>query len=190
LIDSARVLIHDQGYSAVGVSEICESAGVNKGSFYHFFSSKHALGMAVIDAFWEQVRLGLETTLAGDDTTLSTKLERYFSGTRRYQSEEKAERGCTPGCLLGNLALELSNQDDAMRKRLKEIFVMQEKLFAPAIQAAMDRGEIEPGDAHELARDLVAYAEGITMLSKLHNNPTLLKKALEGALRLVGEKKA
>jgi TetR/AcrR family transcriptional regulator, transcriptional repressor for nem operon len=32
------------------VAEICQAAGVPKESFYHFFESKEALALAVIDA--------------------------------------------------------------------------------------------------------------------------------------------
>jgi len=47
LIDSAFRLWFKRSY--VGVSEICDEAGVQKGSFYHFFRSKTDLGVAVVD---------------------------------------------------------------------------------------------------------------------------------------------
>ena len=40
ILESARELIHSRSYADVGVAAICEHAGVNKGSFYHFFPSK------------------------------------------------------------------------------------------------------------------------------------------------------
>jgi TetR/AcrR family transcriptional repressor of nem operon len=61
LIDSARDLIYARSYSDVGVQEICDRAGVRKGSFYHFFPSKRDLTLAVLDqfqAFFRQEILG------------------------------------------------------------------------------------------------------------------------------------
>ena len=56
LIESASELWHSRSYADVGVNEICEHAGVRKGSFYHFFASKQDLALAVIDSFWSRAR--------------------------------------------------------------------------------------------------------------------------------------
>ena len=40
LLDTAIELIWEQSYGAVSVDHICERAGAQKGSFYHFFQSK------------------------------------------------------------------------------------------------------------------------------------------------------
>ncbi len=49
ILDAARVLVEQRGYTALGVGEICSTAGVPKGSFYYFFESKQALALTVID---------------------------------------------------------------------------------------------------------------------------------------------
>jgi len=54
LIATAMEIMYIRGYTAVGVHEICTQAGVHKGSFYHFFPSKQALVLAVIDTYGEQ----------------------------------------------------------------------------------------------------------------------------------------
>jgi TetR/AcrR family transcriptional regulator, transcriptional repressor for nem operon len=46
LIDTAIFLFLGKGYGTVGTAEICRVAGVNKGTFYHFFSSKTDLLIA------------------------------------------------------------------------------------------------------------------------------------------------
>ena len=37
LLDAADVLMHERGYEAVGVAELCNAADAKKGSFYFFF---------------------------------------------------------------------------------------------------------------------------------------------------------
>jgi len=49
LLDAARDVIRAQGYSATTVDDICAAAGVSKGSFFHHFESKEAMGVAAID---------------------------------------------------------------------------------------------------------------------------------------------
>ena len=51
ILDSASELIHARSYADVGVSAICEHAGVKKGSFYHFFRSKQELTLTVLDTY-------------------------------------------------------------------------------------------------------------------------------------------
>ena len=54
LLAAADTLFRDRGFSAIGVAEICSVADVNKGSFYHFFESKQALLLEVIEASWDE----------------------------------------------------------------------------------------------------------------------------------------
>ena len=62
LLDTADSLFRDRGFAAVGVAELCSTAKVNKGSFYHYFPSKRALLLEVIDAAWDETGMlvGLE----------------------------------------------------------------------------------------------------------------------------------
>lgn len=51
LLDAARDVIRAKGYAATTVDDICNEAGVTKGSFFHHFASKEQLGVAAIAHF-------------------------------------------------------------------------------------------------------------------------------------------
>src|SRR5436189_3315484 len=53
LLEAARYLFWEKGYAATGMAEILERAQANSGSFYHFFPSKEALLLAVLEAYLE-----------------------------------------------------------------------------------------------------------------------------------------
>src|SRR5580658_2992090 len=49
-------LIWDSSYGSVSVEDICKRAGINKGSFYHFFPSKSDLAVAALEEHWQEKR--------------------------------------------------------------------------------------------------------------------------------------
>ena len=53
LIRTGVAILTEKGFSAVGIDEMVAAAGVAKGSFYHYFESKEAYGLALIDAYAE-----------------------------------------------------------------------------------------------------------------------------------------
>lgn len=54
LLDAALRLIRTKGYSATRVEDICEAAGVTKGSFFHHFDSKEELALAAA-GYWSEI---------------------------------------------------------------------------------------------------------------------------------------
>ena len=174
LLDSAAQLILRRGYAAIGVAEICASADVRKGSFYHFFESKQALTIEVIDEYWSCQRTGWEAILGSESTALQ-RIENLFRAQAEGQRVSKASSGFVDGCLLGNLALELSNQDAVVASRLTAIFDEQIKLLEEVLTEAAEHGDIpatSTGPAK--ARALLAQLEGSVMFAKLANDPSLL----------------
>src|SRR5579863_8352537 len=51
ILDAALHVIRAKGYSATRVEDICEAAGLTKGSFFHHFDSKEELAVAAAD-YW------------------------------------------------------------------------------------------------------------------------------------------
>jgi TetR/AcrR family transcriptional regulator, transcriptional repressor for nem operon len=46
LLDAALSLVRRQGWAATSIDQLCRTAGVTKGAFFHHFVSKEALGVA------------------------------------------------------------------------------------------------------------------------------------------------
>ncbi|NLI44578.1 MAG: TetR/AcrR family transcriptional regulator [Chloroflexi bacterium] len=64
ILETAERLFSQDGYDATSVHEICMTAGVSKGAFYHYFSTKENLFLALMETWLD--RMG--KTLAGSDT--------------------------------------------------------------------------------------------------------------------------
>lgn len=169
ILDAAQSLFELRGYSALGVAEICAAAGVPKGSFYYFFDSKEALALAVVDEHWERQRRGWAAALGGEEEPLR-RLKRLFDETEAEQSAGQQSCGTVSGCMFGNLTLELSNQTEAVRARLQEVFDQQVEMVEAVIFEAQGRGETGPIDSRQAARSVVAQLEGQVLFAKLYNN--------------------
>src|SRR5260370_35322545 len=51
LLDAALSVIRAKGYSATTVDDLCQTAGVTKGAFFHHFKSKEDLAISATDHF-------------------------------------------------------------------------------------------------------------------------------------------
>ncbi|MFE1882886.1 TetR/AcrR family transcriptional regulator [Streptomyces diastatochromogenes] len=189
ILGAAWSLLEARGYSALGVAEICKAAGVPKGSFYYFFESKEALALAVIDEHWAGQKRAWSAALDGDAEPLH-RLRRLFEETEAAQRAGQQSCGTVSGCLFGNLALEMSNQTEAIRARLQEIFDAQVEMVDSVIAEALERREVDVADPREAARAVVAQLEGQVLFAKLYNSPHRLGALWANCLALLGAREA
>ncbi|WP_458246655.1 TetR/AcrR family transcriptional regulator [Streptomyces sp. MAI_2237] len=185
ILEAARSLIEGRGYSAPGVAEICKAAGVPKGSFYYFFESKEALALAVVDEHWTSQKRDWTRALSGEAEPLR-RLRRLFEETEAGQRAVQQGCGTVSGCLFGNLTLELSNQTEAVRERLQEIFEAQTDMVEAVIAEARERGDVTTADPRGAARAVVAQLEGQVMFAKLYNDTGRLSPLWDNCRALLG----
>lgn len=170
LVAAATELFAERAYNSVGVAEIATRAGVQKGSFYHFFSSKEALALSVVDAHWEWQRGEWEWILGGPGTALE-RLSGLFEAAAQQQAAAVRGTGSVIGCLFGNLALEVSSVNALLQQRLQEILEEQVDMIAQHLTTAVAVGEIDVPDIAATARSIVAQLEGLMLFAKLFNDP-------------------
>ena len=163
LIRVGKTIVAQQGFKAASLNEILTTAGVPKGSFYYYFSSKEDFGLAIVDDFAREYRERLESILEDSQSSPLTRLHNYFD----WKIEEMAAQRCTDGCLIGNLAQELSAQNEIFRDRLSRIFTEWETYFARCLQAADAAGEIECDRCDDLAKFILSSWEGAILQAKV-----------------------
>ncbi|MDQ0585357.1 TetR/AcrR family transcriptional regulator [Streptomyces rishiriensis] len=185
ILHAAQSLMELRGYSALGVAEICKTAGVPKGSFYYFFESKEALALTVLDEQWAAQRRDWERALRGDQEPM-LRLRQLFEDTAAAQRAGQATCGTVSGCMFGNLTLELSNQTEPIRQRLQEIFDAQVGMVEDVISAAVERGDVTVTDVRDAARSVVAQLEGQVLFAKLYNDTAPLDALWPNCLALLG----
>ena len=185
ILISALDLIYARSYAAVGVQEVCEHAGVKKGSFYHFFRSKRDLTLATLERQWDTVKKKIFEPCFSSTLSPLRQIEQCFVLLGDFQAQIKAKTGHVYGCPFGNLATELSAHDEVIRKKIDRIFQAMEGYFEEALRKAITRGEMTAQDTRAGAQTLIAYLEGSNMLAKTRNNPALIKQHGHDVVRLL-----
>lgn len=164
LIQAGTQVIIQKGYSAASLNEILTLAGVPKGSFYYYFASKDDFGLAIIDDFASRYQQKLKSILADERFSPLTRLRHYFEAG--ITAMEVCQ--CTSGCLIGNLAQELSAQNELFRDRLNQVFADWEACFAECLEAACEAGElIDNGHLTDLAKFILSSWEGAILQAKV-----------------------
>jgi TetR/AcrR family transcriptional repressor of nem operon len=188
LITAAAGLWHVRSYADVGVNEICETADVRKGSFYHFFPSKQELAVAVIDRHWREAYENVVMPALAAGETPMGQLQAMTIGVADEVDRLTEELGVVPGCPFGNLAVELSTIDGAVRERLERLFEDQRGLIGELLERAVVAGELpEATETAEAARAMHAYIEGVLLVSKNANDASIARRLLPLAPRLAVE---
>lgn len=77
IFDAAQSIIARKGFSAVGLNEVLNAAGVPKGSFYHYFASKDAFGTALLEHYFETYLADMDRIFQDPATSAHQALMRY-----------------------------------------------------------------------------------------------------------------
>ena len=160
LLEAAIGLIMERGYPNAAVDDVCAAAGVSKGSFYHHFSSKESLGVAVIDSWVEHFGSRIRENLSEFSVPVDN-IHGILDGIAAAQEEAGYL-----GCPLGRLALEMGDVSERLRQRLQEGFDGLRSLFADYLE----QGGMAPEEASEVGHYMLATLEGSLMLDKVRGD--------------------
>ncbi|HEV7277371.1 MAG TPA: TetR/AcrR family transcriptional regulator [Devosiaceae bacterium] len=182
LLDAARDTIRRSGYTATSVDELCEAAGVTKGSFFHHFRSKEALGVAA-------ARRWAETTTA------------FFAEAPYHLPDDPLERVLAYvafrksiiagdieafSCLVGTMVQEVHASSPAIRDACGDSIFGHAATLEADIEAAMrSRGVTGGWTAAGLARHTQAVIQGAFVLAKAGNDLTLAHESLDHLERYI-----
>lgn len=172
LLDTALDLFLAKGYPATTVDEICQAAGVSKGSFYHAFESKEALGFAVLEHYLrrvgEQLRDGPHTGIEEPRQRALAFLDHLVAvGGRVWAS----------GCLMGSFALDLAQISPAIRTAVKRTFDDVARGYAKALEPLFE-GQDGRERAREFAEHYLVIIEGGIVLAKAYGEASYVTRAL------------
>lgn len=152
LLFTAARLIHEKGYNNIGIKAILDELNIPKGSFYHYFKSKEELGISIIELY------------IGDTTSCLDSVENSIGGLNDFFNiffNRLIGLNMKGGCPVGNLILELSDENESFRLKMLEWYNVLETW----ITGVLENSKIV--DCRKKAKALISAFEGAMLLSKL-----------------------
>ncbi|HMF10841.1 MAG TPA: TetR/AcrR family transcriptional regulator [Gemmataceae bacterium] len=165
LVETARRLFHEHGYTATGIAQILDAAEARSGSLYYFFPTKEDLLLAVLEKYKE---LLWPMVIQPVFDRVTDPIERVFGILDGYRRQLVATK-YRSGCPIGNLALEMTNSHPAARALLAENFTNWCKAIELCLADAAGRLPSSL-DREQLARFVLTTMEGAVMLARTHQS--------------------
>jgi AcrR family transcriptional regulator len=164
------------GYDAASVHDICTSAGVSKGAFYHHFTSKQALFLALLDDWLAGLDAGMQAarrpTVPETLLQMTTMLPMQL-GTARNR--------------LG-MWLEFwlqASRDRAVWKATIAPYRRYRDTFSRMIEEGVAEGTLRKVDPQSTAQAILSLAVGLFLQSLLEPRGADWQKAAEQSIQLL-----
>lgn len=187
LLEVAFDLVWDHSYGSVSVDQICERAGVNKGSFYYFFGTKADLAVAAYDSHWKAKQADMDRLFSPQVPPLA-RLSNWCVFIHDHQKEKAAQHGHVCGCPYASIGAELATQEDKIRAKAEELLARSIKYVECTIAEAQREGLAREGDPKLLAQQVYSFILGSTLQAKIRNNLDSLKHLEPTVMAIIGAK--
>ena len=175
IIAVGQRLIGAKGFSAVGLNEILSEAGVPKGSFYHYFGSKDAFGVALLESYFEEYLDDLDQTFAQAGLNMAQRLMNYW----RIWQETQSFYDCQGKCLAVKLGAEVADMSEPMRASLNRGTARIVSRLASAIETGVTERSLSiEGKPQTVAQSLYQLWLGASIMVKIVRNVAPFEMAL------------
>ena len=170
VLEAAMRAFWAHGYQGTSMNDLIKATGINRGSMYTAFSSKHDLFMQALHYYDEVYRARHLEQIEKDNSPLEAILAAFESAACKPADKE------TPwGCLLVNTALELSPHDEKVRIFIERSMRHVEDFFLSNIERAKQEGTISASlDSEKTAQSLLGLFLGLRVLTRAQaRQPTI-----------------
>lgn len=174
LIENAYNLFNTRGYHNTSIADIAETCRLTKGSLYHYIASKQELGALVIDYIHNYFKENFFKIVYKDTYSLDERVLQFQKGLYDFFATKKG------GCLISNLALEITNTVPEFVPKLQVFFEDWINAFEYLFRLKF------PADkARSLAIDSLCQVQGAVILMRVSNDLTALKNWSKGMHKMM-----
>jgi TetR/AcrR family transcriptional regulator, transcriptional repressor for nem operon len=176
LLSATVQLMLKQGFAATSVDQICAAAKLTKGSFFHHFASKEAIGKAAVE-WWGNFGTALYAEAWKDaKADPLTQLHRMFDIMHGFTL--RVDQVCT--CMVGMMSQELAQTHPAMRVECAHQLDVWAGHVARLLRAAKKTHRPrQPFDPDRVAWFLQSIWQGSMLMAKTKQQPAMIRSNLK-----------
>ena len=161
-LEAALQLFWGRGYGATSLSDLLDTMGIARSSFYQTFGSKRSVFEHAIDRYRDRLLAELRKSLAGSPSAAG-----FLRRTLHSVADDTRGKDGRRGCLVFNSAAELGQSDPELAGRLAASIDAFAAVFAEAVTRAQHEGDVPPDNEPALlARHLVCTMSGLRTLAR------------------------
>ena len=181
LIENAQYLIQTRGYNAFSYSDLAKEMGIRKASIHYHFPTKSDLGVAVVQAYAEQIQVLMPDVTDPDPESYISALSNYLTPIMAMAADEEII------CLCGSLAAEQQTLSPDMQAEVTRFFkthiIWLGTLLARGREAGAFRFE---GDPDDLAKLAFSALQGGMLVRRALSDPSVIYAAARQLRQSIG----
>ena len=184
LVQSGVEYFTEFGFASSGIDLILKKVSVPKGSFYHYFASKEAFGIAVIEEYSRYFAKKLDIHLLNENNKPLIRITNFANDAKDGMARYNFKRGC----LIGNLEQEVTLLPESHRLQLLTTLDDWQQKIARCLELAQQENSISNSlDCKALASFFWMGWEGAIAKSKLAKNLTPIDIFIDTFLQLIAK---
>jgi TetR/AcrR family transcriptional repressor of nem operon len=176
VVESAKRLFWQHGYSTTSPKQVMTDSGVGQGSYYHHFPAKSDLGLVVVEA-------------NGRDLIDSVRaaVDELVTGRERLVAFLGSASDALSGCRIGGFAYDAGVlAEPALRTALAAAFIELAGLIEEAVRQGQQDGSVRSDlNPHQTAAALIAVVEGAFVTARATGKQTIADDAIAGVVALL-----
>ena len=167
IVYAADQLFYQRGFNQTSFQDISDSTGIPRGNFYYYFKTKDDILDAVVQARCDS----FAETLQSFDELSTDPHERLMMLAELLDTNQDSV--IESGCPIGTLSSELAKDSDTLQIRSRAVFEVIQQW------TALQFRQLGKNQADNLAMDLLARMQGITVLACAFKDADFLQRSLK-----------
>lgn len=177
-MNAAQAQILNNGFGGTTIDSIIDEAGVSKGAFFHYFSSKDELGHNIVKRYAEADIEHLEKTLVKAEGLSDDPLQQLLIFVKLFEQEMETLEEPYPGCLYASYLQQSGLFDEQIMELIREsMLTWRLRVHNKLEEITRQYKPKQNVDLESLADMLLVVFEGAFVLSQsLKESKTVAKQ--------------
>jgi TetR/AcrR family transcriptional repressor of nem operon len=185
ILQTARTLISDLGYSAFSYADIAEGVQIRKASIHHHFPTKASLVVAVLKAHRERLHQGTQfmTQTIDDPLARLNAYVQHWEGCIRDKSQ--------PFCIAALLAAELPSLPEEVRFEVQQHFLELSAWIRETLEEGSRKRTLKlQGTPEDEAQTFMATVHGAMLSARAFGSCNVFQAVTTSALQRISTRKS